>query len=477
MNPLSFRTEHGVRATEQAVRRRGTKAPTRQWFATTAGVALTLGMLVTGPGCGGSVENPVTITASIKTRRYTLSNGLDVILHRDISMRSVVVDVRYDVGAKDDPPSMLGLSHLVEHLTYRHRPDGARSTTQHLLETGATYNGTTSVEATEYYESVPEGALETALWLEASRMAHPVDDLDDASFEVERAVVENERRDRYENEPGGSVPIFALQALFGREHPYAQPPIGIDEDLRRMSLAAAKTFTARYYRPNNATLVVVGAFDEARIAELVEKHFGALPPGPAIRPRAIPIPRNRASMNIVEADVAAPSVTVAWLAPGAGTSGWPETLIAARMLGGTSAWRSKDVRAVETRVIAMQAASVVLLRADLAKGTRADTVAAALDRELGWLEESNRYVGDTKTRLIAQTTLAFEEPLVRARTIQDLVARYDDPDALQRELHAVSEVMMDSFNATLRRRFVEAPRTTMVVTPTSGAPRGGRWAQ
>ena len=219
---------------------------------------------------------------SISFEKLTLSNGLDVILHQDHSMPLVAVNVWYHVGSKDEQPGKTGFAHLFEHLMFEGSKHHNRGHFEPLQPVGATVNGSTSTDRTNYWENVPPNYLELALWLEADRMGFLLDTLDQKRFDVQRDVVKNERRQSYENRPYGMAGLLLQGAVYPLPHPYHWPTIGSQEDLEAATLEDAQDFFRRFYAPSNASLAIAGDFQPDEAKRLVERYFADLAPGPAI---------------------------------------------------------------------------------------------------------------------------------------------------------------------------------------------------
>jgi zinc protease len=230
----------------------------------------------------GPVAGPVPDAApSIPFERYTLPNGMEVILHQDPRAPLVVVDVWYHVGSGNEVPGKSGFAHLFEHMMFQGSVHTGRD--QHfqiLSNAGASnINGTTNPDRTNYFEIVPENELETALWLESDRLGFLLPLLDDAQLKNQIDVVRNERRQRYDNVPYGKE-LFAISAgLYPEGHPYRYLTIGRHEDLENASVDDVKAFFTTWYTPQNATLLVAGDFDAAKTKALIEKYFGPLGTG------------------------------------------------------------------------------------------------------------------------------------------------------------------------------------------------------
>ena len=218
----------------------------------------------------------------ISFEKISLPNGLDVILHQDRSLPLVAVNLWYHVGSKDEQPGKTGYAHLFEHLMFEGSKNHNKSYFEPLMQVGATLNGSTNTDRTNYWENLPSDYLELALWLESDRMGFLLDALDQRRFDVQRDVVKNERRQSYENRPYGMAGLRMQEALYPLPHTYHWPTIGYHEDLDAATLEDSHSFFQRFYTPSNASLAITGDFELGGTQELVERYFGSLPPGPSL---------------------------------------------------------------------------------------------------------------------------------------------------------------------------------------------------
>ncbi|MGE0056931.1 MAG: M16 family metallopeptidase [Dehalococcoidia bacterium] len=218
----------------------------------------------------------------ITFEKYTLSNGLDVVLHVDKSIPVAAVNVWYHVGSQNEEPDRTGFAHLFEHLMFEGSKNHNREYFHPLQEVGANINGSTSNDRTNYYENVPAEYLELALWLESDRMGYLLDAVDQHRLDVQRDVVKNERRQSYENRPYGLAGQEIRKALFPPSHPYHWQTIGSQEHLDAAALEDVHNFFKRFYAPNNASLSIAGDIDVDETKKLVERYFGDLTPAPAV---------------------------------------------------------------------------------------------------------------------------------------------------------------------------------------------------
>ena len=254
--------------------------------------------------------------AAIAFEKHTLPNGLDVILHQDRSIPVAAVNVWYHVGSKDEEVGRTGFAHLFEHIMFRGTRHHKASHFEPLQKIGATLNGSTTGDRTNYWEDVPSNYLELALWLEADRMGFLLDALDQEGFDTERDVVKNERRQSYENRPYGMAQWHIQQSLFPLPHPYNWMTIGSQEDLDAATLDDVKDFFRQYYSPSNASLSIAGDIDTGAALDLAHRYFADLDPGPAVRriARADSPLTGRVDLEMTDR-VTLPRLYAVWLAP------------------------------------------------------------------------------------------------------------------------------------------------------------------
>lgn len=251
----------------------------------------------------------------ISFEKYTLPNGLEVILHQDHTTPMIAVDTWFHVGSGDEKAGHTGFAHLFEHLMFmgsEHVPTGQFD--QLLEATGGNNNGSTTEDRTNYYETTPSNALPLALYLDSDRMGFLVQALDSAKVDLQRNVVKNERRQSVDNVPYGKSDEVLLAALYPKGHPYSWPVIGSMADLSAATLDDVKAFFRTYYAPNNATLVISGDFNADSAKALVKRYYAGIPRGPQLPPRpspaAVVIPRD--TFLVLEDRVQIPRVYYRW---------------------------------------------------------------------------------------------------------------------------------------------------------------------
>lgn len=257
----------------------------------------------------------------LRYEELRLPNGLTVILHEDHSVPLVTVNMWYLVGSGDEQPGRTGFAHLFEHVMFmgsQHVPVGMFD--QWLESAGSTTpNGSTNTDRTNYYQTLPSHAMPLALWLEADRMGWMLPTMDQEKLDLQRNVVQNERRQSYDNVPYGTAGETILAALYPKHHPYSWPTIGSMQDLGAATLEDVTAFFRTYYAPNNATLSIAGHFDPDSAKTWVRRYFGEIPRGPDLPPRPTlpPVVVARDTFLVLEDRVQLPRLYYAWHSPAA----------------------------------------------------------------------------------------------------------------------------------------------------------------
>jgi zinc protease len=338
----------------------------------------------------------------LKFERYKLDNGLEVILSEDHRLPLVAVDLWYHVGAVNETAGRTGFAHLFEHMMFEGSKHVPGSSHAHYLESaGASdFNGTTSFDRTNYYETLPSNQLGLALWLESDRMGYLPDKLDQANLSNQQDVVRNERRQSYENAPYGVAQEAVFHQLFPKDHPYYPMVIGSHADIQAAKLEDVRNFFKLYYAPNNASLAIVGDFDPAKVKQLVEKYFGPLKRGqevPRIQVTTPPVTAER--RKVVQDNVQLPRVYMAWLTSPIFKPGDAEADITADTLAGGKSSRLYKKLVYEKQLAldvdanqqSLTLASVFQIQATARPGVKPEDLEKAINEEL----ESFRAGGPT----------------------------------------------------------------------------------
>ena len=327
----------------------------------------------------------------IKYTKFTLKNGLTLLVHEDHKAPIVAVNVWYHVGSKNEAQGKTGFAHLFEHLMFNGSENYNQDYFKAVEPLGATdLNGTTNEDRTNYFQNVPVSALDRLLWLESDRMGHLVGVIDSARLNEQRGVVQNEKR-QGENEPYGKVWITIAENTFPRGHPYSWSVIGSMEDLNAASLTDVKEWFKTYYGAANATLVVAGDVSAADVRQRVERYFGDIPSGPpVVRHEAWTAKMVGERRQSMQDRVPQARIYKVWNVPAYGTRDLTLLSLAADVLGGGKSSRlykrlvykdriTSDVAAfIDDREIASQ----VQMMATAQPGGDLAAVERAADQEL-----------------------------------------------------------------------------------------------
>jgi len=251
----------------------------------------------------------------IPFEKYTLANGLEVILHQDHSDPIVALTILYHVGSNREVEGRTGFAHLFEHIMFQRSENVPEDQFFKIVQdAGGTLNGGTGNDATTYFEVVPKNALETVLWLESDRMGFLRNTITQKTFAIQQNVVQNEKRQSVDNAPYGFTGEVVAKNLYPKGHPYSWTVIGEMADLANATLEDVKDFHSRFYVPNNATLVLAGDFEVAQAKALIEKYFGEIPGGAEVKdPEPVPVTLEQTLKLYHEDNFArAPQFRMAW---------------------------------------------------------------------------------------------------------------------------------------------------------------------
>ena len=399
-----------------------------------------------------------------------MANGLRLIIAVDRLAPVAAVNLWYDVGSKHEVEGKTGFAHLFEHVMFQGSRNVSKAEHMSLIQgAGGTMNGSTWLDRTNYYETMPSHQVELALWLEADRMGTLLDALDQENLDNQREVVKNEKRWSYDNRPYGSFYEKIQGHLFPPGHPYHHITIGSMEDLDAASIEDVSTFFRTYYAPNNAVLTVVGDVDPDAIRAWVERYFGGIPANPAI-PRlgdlSVPATLGREIRETVHDKVPLPRVYVGFRAPAYGDPRLDALDIAAQVLAGGKGSRLHR-RLVRDERIAQDAAlvplpfvggaSVCVGWATVRPGVSVDRVEEVLHEELGRL--TTELVSDdelARARALIETEElgALSRVGERADRLSMYATLFDEPDLinqmLPRYLAVTAEQIRDVSAAVFR---------------------------
>ena len=411
----------------------------------------------------------------------TLDNGLDVLVHQDRNCPIVAVNVWYHVGSKNEVPGRTGFAHLFEHLMFEGSEHYDHGYFQPLQNAGASLNGSTNADRTNYWEVVPRNALELALWMESDRMGYLLPALTDAKFNNQREVVLNERRQNYENRPYGLAGSALLAELYPPDHPYNWLTIGAAADLRAAHADDVRAFFKTYYHPRNASLALAGDIDVEDALRLAEKYFGDLIPGlkPApVRPPAPP-PRTSEKRLVLEDRVELPRLYLAWHSPSLFGEDDAEMDLVADVLAGGKTSRLYRALVYEQRVATEVAASqnsreiagYFQVVATVAPGRTLAELEAAITREMDRVAADGMTAAEIE-RGVAQAEAHF---ISRLQTVGGFGGKSDqlnaynvflrDPGFFDRDLARYRVADADGLTRAARKWLTTESRVILSVVP------------
>jgi zinc protease len=411
--------------------------------------------------------------------KHTLANGLDVLLHEDHACPIVAVNVWYHVGSKNETPGRTGFAHLFEHLMFEGSQHHDRGYFQPLQGAGATLNGSTNADRTNYWEVVPSNALELALWMESDRMGFLLPALTEAKFRNQRDVVLNERRQNYENRPYGLAGMAMLSALFPPDHPYHWVTIGEIADLHAARLEDVHAFFRRYYHPANASIALAGDIDPDQALALVTAYFEPIDAADRVAPVVAAAQLNGETRLLLEDRVELPRLYMAWLTPAMFAPGDADLDLAADLLanGKTSRLYRRLVfdERIATDVSASQNSREIggfmQITATAAPGHSLRELERAILEELAKLVAE----GPTADEIDRGRVQAESQFVFRLQTVGGFGGKSDqlnaynvfigDPAYFDRDLERYYSVTADSLRSAVERWLRPADRVTLSVVP------------
>jgi zinc protease len=416
-------------------------------------------------------------TFRIESSTRVLGNGMRIVAHEDRTAPLVAVHLMYRVGSRDERPGRTGLAHLLEHLMFEGSEHAPKGDFDDLLErVGGTNNGSTWLDRTNYYETVPSHAVELPLWLERDRMAFFLPTLTEETLEVQRGVVINERRQTYENRPYGLADERLHELLFPGGHPYSWPTIGYTRDLEATTLDDARTFYSTYYTAGNAVLVFAGDISAEDAFALAERYFGDLPSGPALpEPGTLELPSVGARETMEDA-VSFPRTYRAWAVPGYGTRDWVALDVLAYLLadGESSRLQRALVREgqlaqdVDTYLYPTALCGIFGIVSTARSGVDVDTVDAAVRHVLdavarGDVAEDEVLGAVRRVRRDHVGQLATVEE--RADALAYAATVLGDAEAINRVSALYDEITADDVQRVAAHYLDEARGVTLLVLP------------
>jgi predicted Zn-dependent peptidase len=445
-----------------------------------------------GEGGGEGEQKPDG--PSIAHEKYTLDNGLEVLLHRDTRTTFVATSVWYHVGAYDEPKGRSGFAHLFEHLMFQgsvHVPGDKHFA--YLEAAGASVrngmvNGTTNFDRTNYFEVVPMNELELALWLESDRMGWLGDAISQEKLDEQRAVVKNERLQSLENRPYGLAEEKLWHAVFPEDHPYYGEVIGSLADLDAATIDDVRGFYDDYYAPSNATLAIAGNFETDQAKELVNKYFGTLPVWDKPKRREVTPPTisEPIKLEFDEPIGKLAKVFVLYFTPPFFKDGDADMDVLASILATGKSSRlqrallhdeqiAESVRAYQ---YSMANVSVFGIEATVRDGVEPEKVLNAIQAQIEFLQdlppedaEVERVVNRIETQKLIglQKIGGFSGKVEQLQTYNHFLG---EPDWIAKDLARYRGVTPDTLSAAVAKYLDPGKRAVLVATPKAPAPQG-----
>jgi zinc protease len=412
---------------------------------------------------------------------FRLANGLFVTLSEDHTAPIVAVNLWYHVGSANERAGRTGFAHLFEHMLFQGSAHvGANEHFEIVQRAGGTLNGSTWLDRTNYFETVPSNQLAIALWLEADRMGQLLPAMTQQKLDTQRDVVKNERRWSVDNQPYGTWWERLPALAFPPEHPFHHSLIGSMEDLTEASLEDVAQFFATYYTPDNAVLSITGDFDAAEARALVEQFFGPIPRGagkPPLRPMDVPPRFGGWRREVVPDAVMLPRLFLGFRAPVFGSSEHDVATVLAAILGTGKGSRFQR-SLVREREIASEASAFTfdlakgadLLIADVTArpGVSAEQLEAEVVREIDLVRtegvaetEVERAVALLETALVSALQLAGD----RADKLSMFATYFGDPGLVNEQMERYERVTAQQVSALARDRLGEDNRVSLLYVP------------
>ncbi len=412
---------------------------------------------------------------------FTLGNGLRVIVSEDHSAPVVAVNVWYRVGSAHETPGRTGFAHFFEHMLFEETENLGNGDFARLVSSaGGQYNGTTDTDRTAYFETLPSNRVNLALWLHAERMARLV--VSERGFDNQREVVKEERRLRIDNQPYAQAGIV-LDSLATDYEPYQHTPIGSMEDLDAATTADVQGFYERYYVPNNATLVVVGAVPADQIRALAEEYFGAIPRGEDVPPLPEPPPTPRSdgerTASVSDEHAQLPLLYMGYNIPPAGHPDiYPLSVLSAVFSTGESSRlhqrlvKQDELAPAVISALQQRLGSGLMLFGSLPHpGGDIGEIRAVIEEEIEKLKAEGISERELEKALNQQRASQVASRLTvtaKANILQSYVLTYGDPFEVNNALARFEAVTLDDVLEVARKYLIPDNRTVVVARPAGG---------
>ncbi len=425
---------------------------------------------------------------SIPFEKYTLDNGLEVILVQDSTVPLVAVSVWYHVGSGYETVGKSGFAHLFEHMLFQGSQNVGEDRHFDVLKKigSSTVNGTTNSDRTNYFEVVPSNQLENALWLESDRMGYLLPLLTQKSLDNQIDVVRNERRQRYDNVAYGRSRLVLAEMMYPEGHPYRYMTIGRHEDLTTASLDDVIGFYKTWYTPANATLAIAGDFETGAAKDLVTRWFGSFPRSAKPTVNTVPAPTvKRQRKEISDEFAKLRQITFAWHSPGSYQPGDADLDLVASVLAGGEASRLYKILVVDKQlaqsVSAYQSSqgfsSTFVVSVTLRSEADLGAVEKIVEDEVARVRNeavTARELARAVTQIEANAVYRLEDLLARAETLQAYNHYLGNPDSIGYDLARYRSATTDSLRGVAARYLVADRQVELVTVPGTAAAGGAK---
>jgi predicted Zn-dependent peptidase len=443
-------------------------------------LALLAATILTSPAFAAptqSVPIPTLVReVSIPHTTFRLANGLTVIVHEDHKAPVAAVAVWYNVGSKDEPKGKTGFAHLFEHLMFNGTENLPGDYFTYLQQIGATdYNGNTYYDWTRYYQTVPAGALERAMFMESDRMGHLLGAVTQGVLDNQRSVVQNEKR-QGDSRPGGLVQYALQENLFPAGHPYHHTVIGSMADLDAASLADVKQWFRDKYGPDNAVLVVAGDVQPKQVRTLAERYFGSIATGPVNHPAMAGVPTLAKPRSIAMKDhVATTIIQRYWAVPGLLDKQLAALDIGGSVLGGLASSRLDKIMvrdeglavAVSAYLNPLQRAGIFTVQALVKPGVDPARVSGRLDQVLADYIAKGPTADEVQRAVMSEVSnriRALEQSGGKAETLAEGQTYVHDSDFYKKTLASYAAITPAAVRSAMQR-WLRRPALTITISP------------
>ncbi|WP_207494343.1 M16 family metallopeptidase [Aridibaculum aurantiacum] len=430
-------------------------------------------------------SNAFAQARKINFEKYTLPNGLKVILHQDRTAPVVAVTVLYHVGSKNEDTARTGFAHFFEHLLFEGSENIKRGEfMKYVNDAGGSLNANTSQDRTFYYELLPSNQLKLGLWLESERMLHAK--IEEIGVSTQREVVKEEKRMRIDNQPYASFQTEMLKRAH-HDNPYRWAPIGSMEHLNAAQLPEFIDFYKTFYVPNNAVLSIAGDFDVAETKKWINDYFAAIPRGTR------PIPRPQFENNllgkevrdVVEDNIQLPAVFQAYRAPKQGSDEYYAfNMLSTLLSGGASSRMNKSI--VDEKQLAVQALAFpffnesagLFITVGIANmGVKPDTLEQAMDVEVNKLKTalvSEREFQKVKNQIQTQFVSSNASMAGIAESLANYEVYFGDADLINTEIARYEKVTRQDLMNVAKKYLNKDNRVVLHYVPKGKAPAAGQ---